>query len=273
MFIDSFIEPLTFTFIQRALIAGTLLGIVAPLIGTFLVVRKSSNLADGLSHIALLGVGIGLIVDFSPILTSIITAVIFGILIEFLRQKKVASSEAIIVLFLVLSLSLISILNSKFGFNQSLESLIFGSINTLSLNEIYWIILIFITNLGVLKLFYNQFFITSLNPELAKARGVKVNLINYLQITLAATIIASGIKLVGGLLISSLLILPVLTSLQLKTNFKQTMLFASIFSVMSLWIGIYLSWFLDLPTGSSIVLINIFSLGLTWLLKNLKVLE
>lgn len=262
-------EIFQYEFFQRALFAGLLVSIISPLIGMFMVVRRYSALSDTLSHVALVGVAIGLITSFSPIFLGIVVAVIAGILIELLRSYKKVYTESALMLFLSGSIAVVSILISSFGgFKVSLSSFLFGSISTVTNSDLYWIVAIFAIVSLLITIFYQDFLQLSFSEDLAKISGVNVFWLRLLITVLASMVVAVGIQVVGGLLIGSLMVIPVITSLQYKLGFQLSHLLAVIFSVVALFIGFLAAFYFNIPTGGAIVLTNItlfiISLGINF---------
>ena len=262
-------EIFQYEFFQRALFAGLLVAILSPLIGMFVVVRRYSALSDTLSHVALVGVAIGLITSFSPIFLGIIFSVIAGILIELLRGYKKVYTESALMLFLSGSVAVVSILISSFGgFKVSLSSFLFGSISTISNTDLYWIGGIFVVVSLLIGIFYKGFLQLSFSEDLAKISGVNVFWLRLLITVLASMVVAIGIQVVGGLLIGSLMVIPVITALQYRFGFQISHFLSVIFSVVALIIGFLVAFYFNVPTGGAIVLTNIalfiVSLGLNW---------
>lgn len=262
-------EIFQYEFFQRAIFAGLLVSILSPLIGMFVVVRRFSALSDTLSHVALVGVAIGLITSFSPIFLGIVVAVIAGILIELLRSYKKVYTESALMLFLSGSIAIVSILISSFGgFKVSLSSFLFGSISTVTNTDLYWIGGVFVIVSMLIAIFYKGFLQLSFSEDLAKISGVNVFWLRILITVLASMVVAIGIQVVGGLLIGSLMVIPVITSLQYKLGFQASHFLAIIFSVVALFIGFLAASFYNIPTGGAIVLTNIglflISLGVNW---------
>jgi len=252
------LEILQYQFFQRALFAGILVAILSPLIGMYVVVRRYSALSDSLSHVALVGVAIGLITSFSPIFLGIVFSVIAGILIELLRSYKKVYTEAALMLFLSGSIAVVSILISVFGgFRVSLSSFLFGSISTVTNNDLYWILGIFSLVIIIVAGFYNSFLQLSFSEDLAKISGVNVFWLRLLITVLASMVVAIGIQIVGGLLVGSLMVIPVITSLQYKLGFKASHMLAVVISVFALFVGFFAAYYLNIPTGGAIVITNI----------------
>jgi zinc transport system permease protein len=261
-------EFFQYGFIIRGLEAGILIGIIAPLVGMFLVLRHYSLIADTLAHVSLAGVAIGLLLNINPLITALCAATISSLAIERLRISKKIYGETALSIFLSGSLALaVVLIGLAHGFNVDLFSYLFGSIMTVKQIDIYIILILGLIIAGLLIAFYKELVYVSFDEEAAKVSGIPVKLFNNLFILLAATLIALAIPIVGILLVSALLVLPVVTALQLKKSFKATMLWAEFFSLISVLGGIIISFYLNLSSGGVIVLIMLSIFGLVLLLK------
>lgn len=261
---------LTYEFIQRAFLAGTLLAIVAPVIGIFMVVSRYSAISDTLSHVALVGVAVGLLSGQSPLLVGILVTSLAGILIEIIRQNKKIYRESILVLVMSGSLAVVSILLSLGGgFGVSLNSFLFGSISTISVIDLWSAFGILVLVLGSVWGFYKDMLKTVFDQNLAKISGTNTAFIRLWLVFLASLVVSSGIQIVGGLLVSSLVVIPVITALQYSLGFRNSLFLSVCFSVLSVWLGLVLAYYQDLPSGGSIVIINIGFFVLSYLV-NLK---
>jgi zinc transport system permease protein len=259
-----------YTFMQRAFAAGTILAIIAPLIGIFIVVRRFSALADTLSHVSLIGVALALLTGLNPVNLALVTCMIGGVGIEKLRSSKKIYGESVLVLFISGSLGISSIILSlSNGSSTSLVSYLFGSINTVTPENIITTILIGLIIVVGVFLLYPALFLTSLDEELAIAKGLKVGLYNMGLILLASLTVSIGIQVVGILLIGALMTIPVTTALQYKLSFKSTMLLSTVFSLASVWIGLYISYYLNLASGGTIVVVNLIFFVLSLFLSKL----
>ena len=261
-------EFLSFDFMQRAFIAGLVIAIIAPVIGTFLVVRRYAYLADTLAHVSLVGVALGLIANINPIFSALGVAVVAAWGIERLRTSRRLFGESILAIFLSGSLAVaLLLMGAVKRFNQDLFSYLFGSITTVSSTDV-WLIagLGAVGLLGIIVL-YKELFLVSLNEDLAQAEGVNVNRFNLFMIILAALTIAVAMRIVGVLLIGALMVIPVTAAIQFKASFKNTLIGAMLFSVIATVTGLTLSYYLDLPSGAAIVVVAIFELILAVVLN------
>jgi zinc transport system permease protein len=262
------LEIFQYDFMVRAFIAGMAVAVIAPLIGTFLVVRRYSLMADTLAHVALLGVALGFIFKIYPLLTAILTSVAAGFGMEKLRNNRKLSGDSILALFLSGGLAIAVVLISVMrGFNVNFFSFLFGSISTVSPNDLYFIGALAMLSILVVGGFYKELFLASLDDELARANGIKTNVFNFLLVVLAALTVSLAIKIVGALLIGALMVIPVITSIQFKLGFGQTILTAIFISLFSVVSGLFISYHLGWASGGTIVItaliIFLFSLLLT----------
>jgi len=262
------IQIFSFPFMQRALIAGVLLGISAPLIGIFLFSRRLSALTDTLSHVSLMGLVIGSVLGFFGqynIIIAIILTIFISIIIDYLRQKEILPAEAILIVFVVLSLSTVSIIQSKFRLERGLENLLFGSLLSLSNLDII-ITAIFLIFLAIfIKINFWKLFISSLDANIASAEGVNVARLNFELSLFTSVFCVLGAKLFGGLMIASLMIIPVSAAVILGVSFVNTIKLSLFFSLISIIFGILVAWFAAVPIGASVSLINLSILLISFL--------
>lgn len=261
-------EIFQYGFILRGLEAGILIAIIAPFIGMFLVLRRYSLIADTLSHVSLAGVAIGLLFNINPILTAIGASVISSFLIERLRISKAVYGESALAIFLSGSLALAIVLISlAHGFSADLFSYLFGSIVTVKQSDVYIIAILGFIVITLLVAFYKELVYVTFDEEAARVSGIPTKFINILLITLTALTVSLAIPIIGILLISALIVVPVVTALQFKTSFKKTIIIAELISISSVFLGIITAYYLDLSTGGTIVLITIAIFTLVMLTK------
>jgi zinc transport system permease protein len=247
-----------YSFVIRGFEAGLIIGIIAPLIGIFLVLRRYSLIADTLSHVSLAGVAVGLLLKINPLITAIIAAVASSLAIERLRLSKRVYGESALSLFLSGSLALAIVLISlSNGFKGDLLNYLFGSIVTVKSTDVLLIGVLGAVVIVLIVAFYKELVFTTFDEEAAKVSGIHTKFINILLIILAALTIALAIPIVGVLLIAALIVIPVVTALQFRNSFLQTIFLAEAVSIFSVIAGIILSFYLNLSTGGTIVLITI----------------
>ncbi len=255
-------EIFQYSFMIRAFLAGIMIAIIAPLIGNFLVIRRLSLIADTLSHIALSGVAIGLLIGSQPLLTTIIITVIASIAIEKLRTSKNIPGEAVLAMFLPGGLALsIVLISLAHGFNANLFSYLFGSITTVQENELWLMFGLGIATVATIVFLYKKFLYASFDEESARVSGVPIELVNTMLIILTAITVSLSMRVVGVLLIGALMVIPVITAMQIGRSFKQSIYFSLGFALISVILGLILAYYFNLPAGGAIVLLSLGIFG------------
>ena len=245
-----------YDFMLRAFEAGIAIGIIAPLIGMFLVVRRYSLMADTLAHVSFSGVAVGLFLQINPIISAIILSVLAAFGIESLQNGRKIFGESVLALFLSGSLAVaVVIISLAKGFNANLFSYLFGSISTVSTSDLWVTLVLAITVFLAIVLLFKELFFTSFDAELAQANGLPVKVLNIAIVVLAAVSVALSIRIVGVLLIGALMVIPVISAMQLGKGFRTTMIFAVAFSLCSVIIGLFASYYFNLASGGAIVLV------------------
>lgn len=249
---------LAYDFIQRALIAGLLIGSVAPLLGMFLTVRRQALIADTLAHASLAGVALGLILGLDPLLTAGAVAILAGLLIERLRVLGWFSGDSLLALILSGSLALAVVgMSAANQFNAGVLQYLFGGITTVSSHDV-WLIGGVCGGVLVLTIcLFKEFFLISFDEDIAQAQGVRVVFLNTLLALMTAVTVAVGMRVVGILLMGALMVIPVLAAMRLGLSFRATSAAAVAISLFSVTLGLLLSYYYDLAAGGSIVLVAI----------------
>lgn len=255
-------------FMVRGFEAGIIIAVIAPLIGIFLVLRRYSLIADTLAHVSLAGVAIGLFLKINPLTTAIASAVISSIAIERLRISKRIFGESALSIFLSGSLALAIVLISfAHGFSVDLFSYLFGSITTVKQIDVYIIAALGVLVVAAIIAFYKELVYVTVDEEAAQVSGIPTKFINLLLIILAGFTVSLSIPIVGVLLIAALIVIPVVTALQFRKSFKQTIFIAELISIFSVISGIVASYYMNLSSGGTIVLIAIGIFIATLLLR------
>jgi zinc transport system permease protein len=261
----------SYGFILRGIEVGLIIGAISPLIGIFLVLRRYSLIADTLSHVSLAGVAIGLFLNINPLITAIGTSVLSSFAIERLRLSKKVYGESALSIFLSGSLAVaLIILSLAHGFSVDLFNYLFGSILTVKQSDVYIILGVGIVVLISVLLLYKELIYITFDEEAAKVGGIPTKLINNIFIILAALTVALAIPIVGILLISALIVIPVVAALQLKKSFWKTLILAEVFSITSVFMGILASFYLNLPAGGAIVLTTLIIFVLTMFYQKVR---
>lgn len=264
-----------FEFIRYSFISGLLIGLIAPLIGTFIVVRRLSLIADALSHVTLSGISFGMFIVsassafafVNPIWTGILFAIVGALLIEKLRTSYSNYQEIAIPILMSSGIGLSAIFISLAdGFNQELVGLLFGSISAVSFSDLVTITIISILVLAFILLFYKELFILSFDAEYSKVIGIP-KWISFLFIIIVALVISASMRVIGVLLVSALITLPVAIAMRWSKGFKQFIIMSIVIGEFSVIVGLITAFYLDISPGGVIVVILILLLGLTFLLQ------
>ena len=267
--IDELLQIFQYQFMIRAMLAGIVVSIIAPLIGFFLVVRRFSLLVDTLAHISLIGIAGGLLANTSPLLGAVIASALAGVGMEKLRQNKRLFSESIMAIFLSGSLALTLVLFSLgSGLGVSILNYLFGSITTVSSQELWAITGVGSVVLFTVALYRKKLFLISYDEELARVNGMNTSIYNYLLMALVGVTVALAIRVVGALLIGALVVIPVVSAIQWGYGFVKTMTISVIISFFSVVVGIYSSFYLDLPSSATIVVILLVAFVYSLIIKN-----
>ena len=259
---------LHYEFMRIAFIVAILLGISLPLIGSGVVYKRLSSSGDALAHTSLAGVAIGLVSGLNPLLMSIIACVVSFLIIELLRKKFSKFSEIGVVVVLSAAIGIAGILSS-YASQANFDAYLFGSILLISDLELYIVIGLTALILILSVLFYRPFFATIYSESEAKVSGTKVELFNFAHSLLLSITVAVGAKVVGSLVVSSMIVLPTAISLQFKKGYKWTLLISILVSVVCLISGLTISYYAEWKPGATIVLFAVAILVLVFLIKGI----
>ena len=260
---------LHYPFIQNAFFSGLIIGLIAPLLGVFIVVRRLSLIADALSHVTLAGIAGSLYLSQSvaafallnPIYLGILASVSGSILIERLRSLYKHYEELAIPIIMSAGIGLSAILISLAkGFQTDLMSYLFGSVTAVSRQDLYVVLAIAIVVLIFIYFFFKELFVLSFDEEYAKASGLPAKWIHLLFMIVVALVIAASMRIVGILLVSSLITLPVAAAMRLAKGFKGAIIYSIIFGELAVIVGLVTAYYLDLAPGGTIVVTSIIIL-------------
>lgn len=259
---------LNYTFIQRAYLAGSFIAVLCAMLGLFLVLRKLSLIGDGLSHVSFGAIALGLFFGIYPFYIAVPLVLIASYFILKLTEKAKMYGDAAIGVVSSLSIAGGVILASlSKGFNVDLFSYLFGNILAISSQEVYLSLGLSLAVLFVIILLYNDLFSATFDEEYARITGIKTGRLHLVLTSLTAVTVVLAVKVVGIMLVSALLILPAVSALQIAKGFKAAMLIAISVSVISVMVGITTSFFLNLPAGATIVMINVLIFIITMAIK------
>ena len=258
---------LQYTFIQNAIIATLLISVICPSVGTFLVLKRYSTMGDALSHASFAGVALGLILNFNPILSAFIFTSIAALLIELLRNYYKKYEEIILVIIMTLSIGIAITLISSGKTKGNVNSFLFGSILTVSKLDLFTMFILSLISLFLLYFLYNKLLYITFDEEGAKVIGINVKLINYIFSLLVGATISLSIRIMGILVISSIIAIPVATALQLKRGFKETFFISIIFGFIDILLGLIASFYIDCAPGGTIAITSVIILLITIVIK------
>lgn len=266
---------LNFDFMRYSLLSGILIGFIAPLIGAFIVVRRLSLIADALSHVTLGGISFGMfILTLSPALTiinpmwfGILYAIVGALLIEKLRTSYSNYQEIAIPIIMSTGIALSAIFISLAdGFNQEIVGLLFGSISAVSLSDFLTVVVIAIVVVLFITLFYKELFILSFDEEYSRVANIP-KWIQFLFIVIVAMVISASMRVVGILLVSALITLPIAIAMRITKGFKQLIILSVIIGEFSVIMGLVLAFYMNISPGGVIVVLLVLLLGLTMLFQ------
>ncbi len=265
-----------YEFLQNAFLTGIMIGVIAPLLGVFIVVRRLSLIADALSHVTLAGIAASLLLEKSfsmfsglnPLYLGMAFSVGGSLFIEKLREVYKHYQELAIPIILSSGIGLgvifISLAN---GFNTDLFSYLFGSVSAVSRTDLWVIVIISIFVILLVVSLYKELFLLSFDEEHAKASGIAAKTLHFCFIVMVALVIAASMRIVGILLVSSLMTLPVAASIRIAKGFKQTIFLSILFGEVSVLGGLFTAYYLNLAPGGTIVMIAVAILVVAILYK------
>jgi len=242
---------------QNALMASVLISILFPIVGVFLVLKRYSMMGDTLSHASFAGVAIGLILGYNPILCAFIFTALCGLSIEFLRDYYKKYAELILVILLTFSVGIGITLVSTGKAGANVNSYLFGSILTVTKSDLLIMLVLSVVSIVTLYSLYNQLLYITFDEESAKISGVKVKVINYVFALLVGATISVSLRILGILVMSSMIALPVATALQMNKGFKHTLIYSILFGFIDIILGLIISYYINCAPGGTIALTSV----------------
>lgn len=270
---------ISYDFIRYALLIGVFIGFLAPVLGVFIVVRRQTLIADALSHITLTGIAfhlflaqfVNVLYSFNPVWMGMGFAVTGSLIMEKLRHVYTAYKEMAIPIILSTGIGLgVVFLSLADGFNNDLFQYLFGSMIAVSKTDVWTIGSLTVIVTVLLILFYKELFVLSFDEEYAEASGIPDKMVNFIFAFITALVIAMSMRIVGILLVSSLIILPVAAAIQVAQSFRHTFLYSILYGEAAVLSGMILSFYLDIAPGGTIAMIALILLLLTLVVKKYK---
>jgi zinc transport system permease protein len=265
------VELLQLPFMQRALIAGLVLGVLLSYLGIFVTLRKMAFFSDGIAHAALAGAAIGLLTRFSPLLSALLFSMLLAALVYWLEKKSSLSSDAIIGILFTSGMALgVVLISLRPGYQPELISYLFGNILAIRLQDLALIIVLAIVILAFIFSHKRKLTLLALDREMACMAGINPDLYELLLYIMLACALVLGIRVLGIILVSAILIVPVSTARLLCRSFRALTWWTVLIAEFTILAGLLLSYFLDLPTGAVIVLSGSALFSLAFLASSLR---
>ncbi len=250
---------LDYDFMRRALLAALVVGLVAPAIGVFLVQRRLALLGDGMGHVALTGVGLAFLTGTAPVPTALVVVVLGAVGIEVLRARSRSAGDVILALVFYGGIAGGVLLTYLAGNRaaSSLNQYLFGAITTVSGSDLVWLVVAATVVLAVLAVFAREMFAVAFDTEVAHTQGIPVRAISVLITVLAAVTVVIGMRTVGLLLVSAIMIVPIAAAQQVSRSFRSTALVGALIGAGCAVGGVITSYYIDAPSGATIVLLTL----------------
>ncbi len=261
-------DLLQYDFFQQAILIGVTLAISAALLSPFLVLNHQAMIADGLAHVSFAGIALGMLLINEPLYVSIPFVILASLLIKYLSERMNGDAAIGLVSAFAFAIGLI-IIKKGSGFNISIESLISGNIFTAEPTLAHLGLLTTILILTFILVFYRKLFLMTYDYDYARFSGIKVHLLGYLLSALTAFFIVIGVRTIGVLLISAFVIFPSVLSSQFTKSYMTTLIFGLVTSIIVTIVGIFIAHPLDIPVGSTIVVLYTFILGIILIIKRI----
>ena len=255
---DTVIEMLSYPFMTRAFLVGSLVALCSALLGVSLVLKRYSMIGDGLSHVGFGAMAIAAAMNAAPLTVAIPVVIVAAILLLRISGNAKIKGDAAIALISTTSLAVgVMVISLTTGMNTDVYNYMFGSILAMSAEDVKLSLVLSVFVLILFIVFYHKIFAITFDETFARATGVKAGVYNTLIAVLTAVTIVIGMRMMGALLISSLIIFPALTSMRVCRTFKSVIINAAVISVVCLIAGVTLSYVAATPAGASVVLANL----------------
>lgn len=256
--LDEIITMFSYTFMQKAIIVGAVIALCASLLGVILVLKRYSMIGDGLSHVGFGALSVAVALNAAPLLVALPVVVVAAFFLLRLSSNGKMKGDSAIALVSSSSIAIGVIVNAASkGSNMDLNSYMFGSVLAMSGSDVYISVILAAVVLSIFVVFYHRIFAITFDENFAKATGIKTGFYNTLLAILTAVTIVVGMRIMGTMLISSLIIFPALTSMRVFKNFRAVIISSGIISILCFISGVILSYIYSYPTGACIVVTNL----------------
>lgn len=269
--INFFVEMFSFPFMVRAFVVGTLIALCSSLLGVSLILKRYSMIGDGLSHVGFGAIALAKVFSLDPLATCIPVVTASSILLLRLKSSSKIKGDAATALISTAALALgVMVISVTTGMNTDVCNYLFGSILSMSRTDVHLSIGISIAVIFMFILFYNRIFAVTFDETFAAATGTKTKVFNFLIAILTSLVIVVGMRMIGALLISSLIVVPALGAMRVCKKFKSVVFVSAIISVLCLWCGLIVSYQAAFPTGASIVCCDLIVFSVLTVISKVK---
>lgn len=264
------IEMLSYSFMQRAFIVGLLISVCAALVGVSLVLRKNSMIGDGLSHATFGAFAIATVLNLAPLWFAIPVVMVASFFVLKLSNNKKANGDTLIALLSASSLAIgtMAISLTK-GVNIDLNSYLFGSILSIGWSDVWLSLFLTIAVILLYVFAHNRIFAITFDEDFAKAIGIKTDFYDGIFAIICSLIVVLGMRLLGALLISSLIIFPTLIAMQFSKSFGRVVVYSVLVSIINFAVGLTISYLIASPTGATVVVANLIALTIAYIIRKM----
>ena len=268
---DTIITLFSYSFITRAVVVGILVSLCSSILGVSLVLKRYSMIGDGLSHVSFGALAVAAALNMAPLTVSVPIVIVAAFFLLRLSESSFLGADAAIAVFSSSALAIGIIITSvTTGINTDICNYMFGSILALSESDVYFGTILSVVVLVTYVLFYNRIFAITFDEGFSRATGVKVGIYNVALAILTAVTIVLGMRIMGALLISSLIIFPALSAMRLCRYFRGVIICSALISIICFFTGILLSFSFSLPVGASVVVTNLAVFTLSCIIEKIK---
>ena len=253
---------LKYEFMRNAIAVSAAISVLCPCIGVFLVLRRYSMIGDTLAHASLAGVTLGMASGMNPVAGAFVFTAVCGALIEFLRAYFKRNADLIMSVVLAVCVGTAITIISSGKLRMNADSVMFGSILTVTRGDLITVIILSAVSIAALAILFHKLVYITYDEEAAGIAGVRSRLINYIFMVLSAAAVSMSIRIVGVLVLSSIMTLPVATALQLERGFRGTLAFSIVFSIADVMTGLVLSYYIGVAPGGFTALVSVAVLAL-----------
>ena len=266
---DTFFELFTYDFFLKAVLAAVFASISCGIIGSYIVSRRIVFISGGITHASFGGIGLAFLLGFNPLLGAVLFAVAAALGIQFFTKVAEIREDSSIAIWwsLAMALGIIFVFMTP-GYTPNLMSYLFGNILTVTSSELWWMFLLNMLIIAFFSLFFRQILYIAFDEEFARTAGMPVQLFNYLTMILIALTVVLNIRVVGIILILSLLTIPQASANLFTKDFRKLLVLSSVFAFIGTLLGLFISYFMDIPSGAAIIFTLVLMFGILRLFKS-----